>query len=727
MGSLIQIHRFALEFLVLLVVVFAPVPAFAQSSPVHHDLRVALDPADRSLRASDRLTLPHSVERTTLLLHAKLQPSFSSPQAKVTVRPELVDDYLLSYQLEFSNEVSVIDVEYSGVIHHALSSRRSEQARGFRRSSGIIDRQGVFLSASSLWYPRVPGFPDLTFSLQVTMPTEWSSVSQGARVAREDHDGGVRDSWRIDKPQQEIYLVAARFSEHSRAFQGQGGRLMAQVFLRQDDPVLANRYLDATERYLKMYEQLLGPYAFSKFALVENFWETGFGMPSFTLLGSRVIRFPFILTSSYPHEVLHNWWGNGVYVDFDRGNWSEGLTAYLADHLFKEQLGRGAAYRQQSLQKYRDYALKQGDIPLSQFRSRHSSASQAVGYGKTLMLFHMLRKKLGDEVFIAALRRLYTDRLFQVTAFSDVQTVFEQISGVALGDFFEQWVQRRGAPRLQIKSGRVLADADGFRLDLGVAQRQSGLPYQLDIPVAVTLKDEKQAELRVLSMSQREQHFSLSFDRQPLRIDIDPQFDVFRELVAGEVPPAFSEIFGAENLLVVLPSSTSSEMGAAWRLFASDLSHMGPEQVEVVRDDQIDQLPAGQAVVVLGWSNRFSPQLQQELAQHQVGFERHSVQMESAEFDRAGHAFAWVTRTDDDSGRPWPHALITADIPSALPGLGRKIPHYHKYSYLGFEGEEPVNRLKGRWAVTGSPMTLVFSPDAPRMRLAEPRALIDRE
>ena len=31
-------------------------------------------------------------------------------------------------------------------------------------------------------------------------------------------------------------------------------------------------------------------------------------MPSFTLLGSSIIRFPFILNSSFPHEILHNWW-----------------------------------------------------------------------------------------------------------------------------------------------------------------------------------------------------------------------------------------------------------------------------------------------------------------------------------------------------------------------------------------------------------------------------------
>ena len=65
-------------------------------------------------------------------------------------------------------------------------------------------------------------------------------------------------------------------------------------------------------------------------------------MPSFTLLGPQIIRFPFILTSSYPHEILHNWWGNSVFVDETRGNWCEGLTAYIADHLMQEQRGEDA-------------------------------------------------------------------------------------------------------------------------------------------------------------------------------------------------------------------------------------------------------------------------------------------------------------------------------------------------------------------------------------------------
>jgi acetylornithine deacetylase/succinyl-diaminopimelate desuccinylase-like protein len=53
--------------------------------------------------------------------------------------------------------------------------------------------------------------------------------------------------------------------------------------------------------------------------------------------------------------------------------------------------------------------------------------------------------------------------------------------------------------------------------------------------------------------------------------------------------------------------------------------------------------------------------------------------------------------------------FVTSGSPGALPGLSRKLPHYHKYSYLVFEGDEPVNIAKGRWPVHDSPMS-VFVP-----------------
>jgi hypothetical protein len=54
-------------------------------------------------------------------------------------------------------------------------------------------------------------------------------------------------------------------------------------------------------------------------------------------------------------------------------------------------------------------------------------------------------------------------------------------------------------------------------------------------------------------------------------------------------------------------------------------------------------------------------------------------------------------------------SLIASASPVPLSGLGRKLPHYHKYSYLVFEGNEPLNIAKGKWPVLDSPMTVHLS------------------
>jgi len=41
----------------------------------------------------------------------------------------------------------------------------------------------------------------------------------------------------------------------------------------------------------------------------------------------------------------------------------------------------------------------------------------------------------------------------------------------------------------------------------------------------------------------------------------------------------------------------------------------------------------------------------------------------------------------------------------AVSGVNRKVPHYGKYSFLAFEGDEPENVVKGNWEVINSPLS----------------------
>ncbi|MEA3304059.1 MAG: M20/M25/M40 family metallo-hydrolase [Pseudomonadota bacterium] len=692
----------------------------AAQSVIQHALTIKLDPQHHHIHARDLVTFAAgSPRRKIFSLHPGLEPR--SLTQGVVIEPLDVDKQSLAQQfrLQLDDGLDAFIIEYEGVIHHPLEAYGREQARGFRDTPGLIGSEGVYLAGGTFWYPQFDVDERLNFKLEVTLPAAWSSVSQGQRVRHHRGEHNAIDTWVSNTPQEEIYLIAAPFVEYSR----DSGEVIAQVFLRQQDEKLANDYLDATGRYLGMYQQLLGPYPYSKFALVENFWETGFGMPSFTLLGSKVIRLPFILNSSYPHEILHNWWGNGVYVDFSTGNWSEGLTAYLADHLIKQQQGGGVGYRQQSLQKYTDYAAAGRDFPLKSFRGRHSSASEAVGYGKTMMLFHMLRQQLGDRLFTEGLQQFYRKWQFQKASFDDLRASFEGVFTKPLGTIFEQWVDRSGAPALKLTNSEVSQRGDLYHLTFQLSQTQPGKAYQLLIPVAVTLNGEKQAHQSIVAMKHRRQQFEIELSSLPQRIDIDPEFDLFRKLALEETPPAFTQLFGSNSMLVVLPSTATPVMKKAWRRFAEDLARMGPESVTLAWDDELETLPEQRSIVVLGWENRHAEEMTTALSANGVQFKADSLTIGKTSLPRSGHALALVTR--HQQGGQHSRAFIAADLPESLPGLGRKLPHYHKYSYLAFSGTEPENQLKGRWQVERSPLTAMFAENAERGQLARREALID--
>jgi len=702
----------------ILAVALLPVVAQAQILP-RHDLKVVLEPQAHHLQAEDRITIPGSAERRLRFsLHGGLHAVSATPGVKVeqACETESHDQQGLDYYIAvLPAGITSFTVRYAGVINHPPEQERSE-TRTFEITPGVISADGVFLAGASNWYPQ---FDDgnFHFSLEAQLPVGWEAVSQGARTRHAQDKAGAESRWESPEPQNQIYLVAGKLREYLRA----AGKVEAQVFLRSPDDALAARYLDATVRYLALYEKLLGPYPYKKFALVENFWETGYGMPSFTLLGSQVIRFPFILNSSYPHEILHNWWGTGVFVDYESGNWSEGLTSYLADYLLQEQQGNGADYRRGVLQKYGDYVSTNQDFPAREFTSRHSSATEAVGYGKVMMFFHMLRRELGDETFLQGLRAFYRDQLFRRAGFVDLQAAFSKASGHDLAGLFEQWINRAGAPELRVSQVVARPVDGGFRLRTVLEQSQDGPAYRLTVPLAVTIAGQPEAFETTVVMTGKRLTLDLPVAGRPLRLDVDPEFDLFRRLSRDETPPALSQPLGAEKTVIVLPGAASPAMQQQYRKVAESWAQQPGRNVIVFWDSELDRLPGGAAIWLFGWENRFAPQLAQQFASMGIILTDKDIRLGGTNYTRAEHSVVLTTRHPDDpmAALGWFAAVNEASVP----GLARKLPHYGRYGYVVFNGDEPRNVGKGMGAALRSPLSVVVlqpeggEVDTPRAQL----------
>jgi len=705
---------------------------------VHHEVQLTLLPDRERVLVEDTVTLSPELrarlgDTIVFSLHAGLAPvrvGAGAPlvPARAAATRAAGDESgedegdvrlpLESFAVALGPGERSLTLRYGGRIFHPVESRGEEYARSVSDSPGIVSKEGAVLSGATHWLPELSdGF--ITFALEARVPAGWDVVSQGARTRHERGPGGTVTGWRSAEPQREAFVVAGSFVERSR----QGGRPLVQTFLRSDDPALADAYLAAGEQYLEMYERLLGPYPYPKLAVVENFWETGFGMPSFTLLGPKIVRFPFILHSSYPHEILHNWWGNGVFVDAKRGNWCEGLTAYLADHLVEEQRGRGAEHRRTSLQRYADYVAENRDIAVRAFRERHSSLTQAVGYDKVLMIFHMLRQRMGDERFVRALRRFYEENRFRAASFDDVSRAMSAAAGEDLGPWLAQWIDRPGAPRIRLESVEVHGRERFHELELTLAQTQDGAPYDLEVPVVVSLPSAQQAVKRTVHLAARRQQFTLELDEAPARVDIDPEYDVFRRLDPTELPPALSGAFGASRRVIVLPSRAPAELRSAYAALAESWRSAG---TEIVSDADLADLPAGKSVWLLGWENRLRNVVADGLKPFGGTLSADELRVGTTVLSRRRHAIVVAVRSPADAAQVV--ALVGAERAAALPGLARKLPHYGKYGLLGFEGEEPSNVAKETWPVLASSMTAVLGHAAevpPRGALPARRPLAE--
>ena len=434
--------------------------------------------------------------------------------------------------------------------------------------------------------------------VQVDLPPGWEAMTEGSLRAREETQKGTRTLFEGRWPKDGIDLVAGRWKRIQEDHKG----IKIAAYLFPEDVELAESYLKAVGRYLDMYSDWFGPYPYDRFTVVENFYSTGYGMPGFTLLGRDVMRLPFIVGTSLGHEVAHNWWGNGVFVDESAGNWCEGLTTYVADYHYKvlESPEAAAEYRREAARDFTNYVSEPGrDFPLAEFTERSTPATRAIGYGKSMMVFHMVERRIGKEHFDAALRRMYAEKKFEAASWQDWRAMFSREAGEDLTGFFEQWVKRDGAPRLSL-AGVALAEEDGAaekRWKVSGRIVQDGGLWRLGVPLAFQAGE--RVERRTVDSVEAASEFAVELPFRPETLRADPEQDLFRRLDPAEMPPVLSLLLGDPKTLFVVDDGAAKEVTAAYREVASTLTRTGEGEVKDASQVKPDDL-SGRSVFLLG-------------------------------------------------------------------------------------------------------------------------------
>jgi len=227
------------------------------------------------------------------------------------------------------------------------------------------------------------------------------------------------------------------------------------------------------------------------------------------------------------HEVAHQWWGNMVVSAGYSDEWlMESLANYSALMMLEKKKGPKAVdavletYKNHLLAKSEDGKTLESAGPITWgFRLQSSLAPNAwrpVTYEKGTWIIHMLRRRLGDQQFMAFLREV--SNRYRFAAISTEQ--FRELAAGytppksqdrALKTFFENWVYGTGIPSM-----KLAYSMRGLKLTGTVAQR--GVEDDFTALVPLEVQTGRQRAVYWLSTGTDPVPFSIPLKAPPTKV-----------------------------------------------------------------------------------------------------------------------------------------------------------------------------------------------------------------
>ncbi len=577
-----------------------------------HNLTVKLDPAAHTIDATDTVSLNGKGDRTLTVAFGKELSVFalSDTGRALELTPGTIDElpeHLTAYALLIPADVKAATFSYKGVIYDPI---KEEQTLAHVRGDGtfgIIGEEGIYLDGGSGWYP-IEETMLAGFELNASIPKPMMLVAQGDLLGRDMGGGASSSTWRSDIPQDGLTLVGGAYKVESRKV----GKTTLSTYLFPEHEQFSGKLLDATEQYLKFYTNILGDFPSNRFDVVENFFQTGYGMPGYSLLGNAVLAmlgrgggYDVTGPSGVAHELMHNWWGNYVFYDPEQGNWCEGLTTYMTNYYWAETNGKpdeAKDWRKRASVRFSLYAPPDKAYPLREFKWKETEVDDAVGYEKCAMFFHYIRRLIGDEAFFAGLKQVIKEEGGGFAYWSDFEAAFEATSGQELGDVFTEWLDLPGAPVFKAQARRK----DNAAILL-ITQQEPYWPIKLDF-TGIDSEGKLMADGSIKLGIGHEATVTVTSgsDKPPfpggLTYEIDPDWQVLRYIPAEALEPCLNAVLNEKGAIVVYPSGTDEVSAELLKLV--DTIRSSGNEVQVIADTEFEaKMLAEHSVMLLGGSH----------------------------------------------------------------------------------------------------------------------------
>ena len=225
------------------------------------------------------------------------------------------------------------------------------------------------------------------------------------------------------------------------------------------------------------------------------------------------------------HEIAHQWFGDAI----TEANWhhlwlSEGFATYFGAQFFEATDGIEDFRRRMEESRQRVISPGEADRPIYDPEITDLFALlNTNNYPKGGWVLHMLRGVVGDDDFFAGIREHYRRHVHTAVLTEDFRDVMEDVSGIDLEWFFQQWIYQPGYPTFEVQSEWTPhPSGSGGSANITIRQIQSDLWPTFRTPIDLVARSAGQDLRKRVEVSQRETSVVWEMSSEPEGLLLDP-------------------------------------------------------------------------------------------------------------------------------------------------------------------------------------------------------------
>ena len=296
---------------------------------------------------------------------------------------------------------------------------------------------------------------------------------------------------------------------------------------------------------LQLFHNNFGDYPFikEKYGHVQFSWGGGMEHQTASFMVS-------LNESLVAHELGHQWFGDKITCASWEDIWlNEGFATHLASFYMENKYPANTLNARKGVVNNITSAPG-GSVWVDDTTNVGRIFSGRLSYNKGSYLLYMLRWKLGDAVFLNAIKQYQKDPklAYGFAKTDDLKRNLEQVSGQNLTEFFKDWFKGQGYPSYNVQWTQI--GKDYVKIKMNQTTSHSSVDF-FELPVALKFKNATEEKTIVVDNKTNGETFTRNIGFIADTVLIDPEYWlVTKNNISAKVPDAAP----GQNIIQVFPN-----------------------------------------------------------------------------------------------------------------------------------------------------------------------------